>query len=83
MSLNYYLEDAPAPAAIHSFKAGVVDGKINVTADPSLTLKSNMSRSPKLLSTGVSGSGKSVVVIGGGSATFHAIESLREVRTVA
>jgi NADPH-dependent 2,4-dienoyl-CoA reductase/sulfur reductase-like enzyme len=55
-----------------------VDGKINVTADPSLTLKSNMSRSPKLLSTGVSGSGKSVVVIGGGSATFHTIESLRE-----
>ncbi|KAG2157970.1 uncharacterized protein EDB93DRAFT_1122429 [Suillus bovinus] len=72
------IEDAPAPAAIHSFKAGVVDGKISVTADPSLTLKSNMSRSPKLLSTGVAGSGKNVVIIGGGSATFHSIESLRE-----
>ncbi|KAG2756692.1 hypothetical protein P692DRAFT_20825944 [Suillus brevipes Sb2] len=72
------IEDAPAPAAIHSFKAVVADGKIIVTADPSLTLKSNMSRSPKLLSTGVAGSGRSVVIIGGGSATFHAIESLRE-----
>lgn len=72
------IEDAPAPAAIHSFKAEVVDGKINVTADPSLTLKSNTSRSPKLLSTGAAGSGKSVVIIGGGSATFYAIESLRE-----
>ncbi|KAG2071726.1 FAD/NAD(P)-binding domain-containing protein [Suillus decipiens] len=72
------IEDAPAPAAIHSFKAAVANGKINVTADPSLTLKNNMSRSPKLLSTGVAGSGKSVVIIGGGSATFYAIESLRE-----
>ncbi|KAG1747078.1 uncharacterized protein EDB91DRAFT_1116111 [Suillus paluster] len=72
------IEDAPAPTAIHSFKAEVVDGKINVTADPSQTLKSNMSRAPKLLSTGAAGSGKSVVIIGGGSATFHAIESLRE-----
>ncbi|KAG2147680.1 hypothetical protein DEU56DRAFT_785385 [Suillus clintonianus] len=72
------IEDAPAPAAIHSFKAEVADGKIHVTADPSQTLKSNTSRSPRLLSTGVAGSGKSVVIIGGGSATFHAIESLRE-----
>lgn len=72
------IEDAPAPAAIHSFKAEVVDGKINVTADPSQTLKSKMSRAPNLLSTGTAGSGKSVVIIGGGSATFHAIESLRE-----
>ncbi|KAJ8586931.1 hypothetical protein M405DRAFT_882996 [Rhizopogon salebrosus TDB-379] len=71
------IEDAPAPAAIHSFKAEIADGKINVTADPSQTLKNNMSRTPKL-SIGATGVGKGVVIVGGGSATFHAIESLRE-----
>ncbi|KAH9917246.1 uncharacterized protein B0H18DRAFT_883934 [Fomitopsis serialis] len=71
------IEDAPAPMAIHSFKAHIADGKIHVTANPSDTLKNNMSRQSKLLATGV-GSGKGVVIVGGGSGTFHCIESLRE-----
>lgn len=56
-----------------------MDGKIVVTAEPSQTLKNNMTRAPKLLSIGAAGTGKGVVIIGGGSATFYAIESLREV----
>ncbi|KAH7927971.1 hypothetical protein BV22DRAFT_1031309 [Leucogyrophana mollusca] len=73
------IEDAPAPSAIHSFQASVKDGYVHVTADPARTTKPNMARAPKLLSTGaVGGGGKGVVIIGGGSATFHAIESLRE-----
>ncbi|OJA09005.1 hypothetical protein AZE42_11543 [Rhizopogon vesiculosus] len=74
------IEDAPAPAAIHSFKAEVADGKINVTAELSQTLKNNMIRTPKLLSISAAGAGggKGVVIVGGGSATFYAIESLRE-----
>ena len=75
-------EDAPAPTAIHSFKAEAKDGKIYVSADPSKTTKDEMSRSPKLLSSGTEESGKGVVIIGGGSATFHAIESLREVSDI-
>lgn len=63
--------------AIHSFKAHVANGKIHVTADPTDTLKNNMSRQPKLLASGISG-GKGVVIVGGGSGTFHCIESLRE-----
>lgn len=70
-------EDAPAPMAIHSFKAHVADGKIHVTANPIDTLKNNMSRQPKLLATGV-GQGRGVLIVGGGSGTFHLIESLRE-----
>ncbi|KAL1744490.1 hypothetical protein HDZ31DRAFT_38619 [Schizophyllum fasciatum] len=72
------IEDAPAPTAIHSFKAEAKDGKIFVSADPSKTTKEEKERAPKLLSTGNEGSGKGVLIIGGGSATFHAIESLRE-----
>ncbi|KAH7884680.1 hypothetical protein F5I97DRAFT_1891150 [Phlebopus sp. FC_14] len=72
------IEDAPAPAAIHSFKTHVTDGKVFVTADTSHTVKSGTSRAPKLLSTVTTPSGKGVVIIGGGSGTFHAIESLRE-----
>ncbi|KIJ66647.1 hypothetical protein HYDPIDRAFT_85907 [Hydnomerulius pinastri MD-312] len=72
------IEDAPAPAAIHSFRTRVEDGKIYVTADPFRTLKSNLTRPPTLLSTSAPPSGKGVVIVGGGSATFHAIESLRE-----
>ncbi|KAI0926250.1 hypothetical protein AcW1_008468 [Taiwanofungus camphoratus] len=72
------IEDAPAPAAIHSFKAHVSGGKIHVTADPSSTVKSNFSRQPKLLATGVGSHGKGVVIAGGGSGAFHCIDSLRE-----
>ncbi|THH31451.1 hypothetical protein EUX98_g2754 [Antrodiella citrinella] len=70
------IEDAPAPSALHSFKAHVENGKILVTADPADTVKSNMSRQPKLQAKSVAGPG--VVIVGGGSATFQTVESLRE-----
>lgn len=75
------VEDAPAPSALHSFKAEIVDGKIKVTADPTRTLKNNMSRPPKLSSTSEGKVGKGntgVVIVGGGSGAFHAVESMRE-----
>ncbi|KAF6757217.1 flavo protein [Ephemerocybe angulata] len=72
------IEDAPAPTALHSFKAHVADGKIHVTANAANTTKANMSRQPKLLASGTESSGRGVVIIGGGSGTFHAVESLRE-----
>jgi hypothetical protein len=72
-------EDAPAPSAIHSFKAHVSGGKIHVTADPARTTKPNMARAPKLSSTSERGGGKGgVLIVGGGSGAFHAVESLRE-----
>ncbi len=79
----HILEDAPAPSALHRFKAEVKDGKILVTADPSATLSANKSRPPTLLATGsdvAAGQGKGVVIVGGGSGAFMCIESLREVR---
>jgi hypothetical protein len=75
------LEDAPAPSALHSFKAHTADGKIHVTANPTHTLKDNKSRQPKLSSTGSDSIGKGVVIVGGGSGAFQAVESLREVST--
>jgi NADPH-dependent 2,4-dienoyl-CoA reductase/sulfur reductase-like enzyme/nitrite reductase/ring-hydroxylating ferredoxin subunit len=73
------IEDAPATSAIHSFKAHVSGGKIYVTADPTRTVKDNMARAPKLSSTSERSGGKGgVVIVGGGSGTFHAVESLRE-----
>ncbi|KAF8842076.1 FAD/NAD(P)-binding domain-containing protein [Paxillus ammoniavirescens] len=72
------IEDAPAPAAIHSFKTRVKDGKVYVTADPSQTLKSNMTRTPTLLTADIPSTGKGLVIVGGGGGTFHAIDSLRE-----
>ncbi|KAF8072016.1 hypothetical protein FPV67DRAFT_1748109 [Lyophyllum atratum] len=72
------IEDAPAPSALHSFKAHVTDGKIHVTANPTNTLKENKSRQPKLLSSGSDSVGKGVIIIGGGSGAFHTVESLRE-----
>lgn len=73
-------EDAPAPSALHSFKAEVKSGQIYVTADPENTNKKNMSRQPRLLATGSAQSTTpGVVIVGGGSGGFHAVESLREV----
>ncbi|KAJ3537416.1 hypothetical protein NMY22_g5598 [Coprinellus aureogranulatus] len=72
------IEDAPAPSALHSFKAHVADGKIHVTANVESTKKANLSRQPKLLATGSDATGRGVVIIGGGSGAFHAVESLRE-----
>jgi hypothetical protein len=45
-------EDAPAPMAIHAFKAVVEDGKIRVTAEPAKTTKEGKSRAPRLLASG-------------------------------
>ncbi|PIL29845.1 hypothetical protein GSI_08052 [Ganoderma sinense ZZ0214-1] len=75
---NGDIEDAPAPSALHSFKAEVKDGKVLVTADPSATLSANKSRPPTLLATGTGAEGKGVVIVGGGSGAFMCIESLRE-----
>lgn len=72
------IEDAPAPNALHSFKAHVDDGKIHVTANPIHTLQANKSRPPKLLSSGTEAVGRDLVIVGGGSGAFHAVESLRE-----
>ena len=76
--LTRYTEDAPAPAALHSFQTHITDGKIHVTADPVNTTKEKMSRPPKLLSSGSEVGGAGVVIVGGGSGAFHATESLRE-----
>jgi hypothetical protein len=76
------IEDAPAPMALHSFKTSVLNGQIHVTAFVESTLKQNMSRQPTLLDGGVYESGPGVVIVGGGSGTFHAVESLREVRVI-
>lgn len=70
------IEDAPAPTAIHSFKAEISGDKILVTADPASTLKNNLARQPKLVAA--KAQGKGVVVVGGGSGAYHLIESLRE-----
>ncbi|KAH9481675.1 Apoptosis-inducing factor 1 [Psilocybe cubensis] len=72
------IEDAPAPMALHSFKTEIKDGKIYVTANPESTQKANMSRQAKLLASGVNSTGNGVVIVGGGSGGFHAVESLRE-----
>ncbi|KAG6854380.1 hypothetical protein C0991_007371 [Blastosporella zonata] len=71
-------EDAPAPSALHTFKAHVADGKIYVTADATNTLSKYKARQPKLLSSGTEASGNGVVIVGGGSAAFQTVESLRE-----
>jgi apoptosis-inducing factor 3 len=76
------IEDAPAPAAIHSFKTRVSDGKIYVTADEERVSKPNMSRLPNIPSNpdaGLTSGNPGVVIVGGGSGTFHSIISLREV----
>jgi len=77
--LIHYVEDAPAPAALHSFQTHITDGKIYVTADPANTTKEKTARPPKLLSSGSEVGGAGVVIVGGGSGAFHATEGLREV----
>jgi len=72
-------EDAPAPAAIHSFKAHAKEGKIHVTANVADTLKENKNRQAKLVSTGYEVGQKGLVIVGGGSGAIHSVESLREV----
>jgi apoptosis-inducing factor 3 len=75
------IEDAPALFAIHSFKTHVEDDKIWVTADPKLTKKDDNSVRQPNIATGLNLEESSgVVIVGGGSGTIHAIESLREVR---
>lgn len=69
--------------ALHSFETQVKNGKIFVTANAASTLKNNMSRQPKLQATGVNNIGKGVVIVGGGSGAFHAVESLREVSWIS
>jgi hypothetical protein len=76
--LTHNAEDAPAPAALHSFQTHIADGKIYVTADPANTAKEKKSRPPRLLSSGSEVGGAGVVIVGGGSGAFHATESLRE-----
>lgn len=71
------IEDAPAPAALHSFKVNVVDGKIHVTANPESTIKENMKRNPRLLTEDTSFK-TGLIIVGGGSGAFYAVESLRE-----
>ncbi|THH19824.1 hypothetical protein EW146_g1420 [Bondarzewia mesenterica] len=72
------IEDAPAPDALHLFKASITNGKIQVTADPSRTTSEYKSRAPRLLTAGPEVGGPGIVIVGGGSATFHTIGSLRE-----
>ena len=75
-------EDAPAPSAIHSFKAQVVNGKIQVTADPAATLSANKSRPPTLAATAADvppSQTKGVVIVGGGCGALMCVEGLREV----
>nr|GAT61004.1 predicted protein [Mycena chlorophos] len=75
------IEDAPAPDALHTFSVKVADGHIQVTAHQADTQKANMARPPKLAAHhhhGHGHTGHGVVIVGGGSATFYTIESLRE-----
>ncbi|KAG5721933.1 putative flavoprotein C26F1.14C [Termitomyces sp. T112] len=72
------IEDSPAPSALHSFKAHVSDGKIYVTANPAHALGNNKARQPTLLSSGTDSVGKGLIIVGGGAAAFHTVESLRE-----
>jgi hypothetical protein len=76
---RYFVEDSPAPMALHSFKTSVVNGDIHVTAHAESTLKQNLARQSTLLDGGAYSLGPGVVIVGGGSGAFHAVESLRGV----
>lgn len=53
-----------------------------MTADPANTTKEKLSRPPKLIASGTEVGGAGVVIVGGGSGAFHAVESLREASRV-
>ncbi|SJL00039.1 related to rhodocoxin reductase [Armillaria ostoyae] len=72
------IEDAPAPAGIHSFETRVTDGKIYVSANPAYTLKEKTARPPKLSTTSFDAVGKGTIIVGGGAGAFSLVESLRE-----
>ncbi len=74
------IEDAPALAAIHSFKTTIKDFKIYVTADPSLTTNANKSRLPAVRFKGLSlpATDAGVVIVGGGSGGLATVIGLRE-----
>ncbi|KAF8756955.1 Rieske [2Fe-2S] domain [Rhizoctonia solani] len=68
------IEDAPAPDALHSFKAEIKDGKIVVTANPEHTTKEGKSRAPKLASVSANFNEPGVVIVGGGSGGLFTVE---------
>jgi hypothetical protein len=73
------IEDAPALAALHSFKTELQGNKLKVTAELDKTSTKDWGRQPNLPpSYHMAANG--VVIVGGGGGTMHAIESLREVR---
>ncbi|KAL5485940.1 AIF1 [Sanghuangporus weigelae] len=72
------IEDAPALDGLHSFKAVVKDGKIQVTADPKRTSKDNKSRPLAITTEAAAAPGNGVVIVGGGAGAIHTVESLRE-----
>lgn len=74
------IEDAPALAALHSFKTELQGGKLKVTAELDKTSTKDWGRQPNLPTSYQSTGANGVVIVGGGGGTMHAIESLREVR---
>jgi hypothetical protein len=73
------IEDAPALAALHSFKTELQDSKLKVTAELDKTSTKDWGRQPNLPSIYPTTASHGVVIVGGGGGTMHAIESLREV----
>jgi len=73
------IEDAPALAALHSFKSELQSGTLKVTAELDKTSTKDWGRQPALPPSYPTTAAHGVVIVGGGGATMHAIESLREV----
>jgi hypothetical protein len=74
------IEDAPALAALHSFKTELQGGKLKVTAELDKTSSKDWGRQPNLPTFYQTTTAHGVVIVGGGGGAMHAIESLREVR---
>lgn len=70
-------EDAPGPAALHSFHVALEHDQIFVTADTSQTTPAGKARPPKALISAEE-PGPGVVIVGGGSGAYGVVESLRE-----